>query len=120
MKLVKANVHIIAGTTNLVNGSGRANIILPGSTTIYVDDALYFEKSRRNLLSFEDIRKNEYHTETINENNREYLYITLVSSGNKKILEKISALSSRLYFTYIRYIETNVIIKQKSMTMRHS
>jgi hypothetical protein len=52
LKLAEANVHTISGTTNLVNGSGRANIILLEGTTIYVDNVLYSEKSRRNLLSF--------------------------------------------------------------------
>jgi hypothetical protein len=33
---------------------------------ICIDDALYFSKSRRNLLSFEDKRSNGYHIETNN------------------------------------------------------
>ncbi|GAV75933.1 hypothetical protein CFOL_v3_19409 [Cephalotus follicularis] len=33
-----------------------------------ITDALYSTKSRRNLLSFKDIRRNGYHIETTNEN----------------------------------------------------
>ncbi|KAK9169791.1 hypothetical protein Syun_001931 [Stephania yunnanensis] len=83
LNLADANVQTISGISNLINGSGRANIMLPGGTTIHVDNALYSEKSRRNLLSFKDIRQNGYHIETMNENNREFLYVTLVSNGKK-------------------------------------
>ena len=50
------NVSIISGTSNLIEGSRRANIVLPNGTIFHINDALYSSKSRRNLLSFKDIR----------------------------------------------------------------
>ena len=80
LTLMKANVSTIY-PTNLVEGSRRANITLLNGTRFHINDALYFSKSRRNLLSFKDICKNGYHIETMNENNVEYLYITSIISG---------------------------------------
>jgi hypothetical protein len=65
--LNKASVNTISGSSNLIEGSGRANIILPKGTKLCIDDALYSSKSRRNLISFKDIRLNGFHVETINE-----------------------------------------------------
>ena len=78
---------------NLIEGSERANIMLPKGTKICIDDVLYSSKSRRNLLSFKDIRGNGYHIETNNEGSEEYLYITLIISGQKLVLEKVSIFS---------------------------
>ena len=61
--LIKANVSTISGTTNLVEGFGRANITLSNGTRFHINDVLYSSKSRRNLLSFKDIRRNGYHIE---------------------------------------------------------
>ena len=52
------SVSTIYGTSNLIEGSGRANIILPNGTRFHINDALYSSKSRRNLLSFKYIRRN--------------------------------------------------------------
>ena len=54
LTLIKANVSTISGTTNLVEGFGRANITLPNGTRFHINDALYSSKSRRNLLNFKD------------------------------------------------------------------
>ena len=51
LTLTKANVSTIFGTTNLVEGFGRANIKLPNGTRFHINDALYSSKSIRNLLS---------------------------------------------------------------------
>ena len=53
-----SDVNTISGSAKLIEGSGRANILLPGGTKIHIDDALYSTKSQRNLLSFKDIRRN--------------------------------------------------------------
>jgi hypothetical protein len=108
--LSKAKVNTISGSSNLIEGSGRANIILPKGTKICIDDALYSSKSRRNLLSFKDIRGNGYHIETNNEGNEEYLYITSMILGQKLVLEKLSIFSSGLYYTTMRTIEVNVAV----------
>ncbi|KAJ9547214.1 hypothetical protein OSB04_019757 [Centaurea solstitialis] len=61
----------------------------------------------------EDIRKNGYHIETMDEGESEYLLITNISSGKKNVLEKLSMYSSGLYYTKISTIETNMVINQK-------
>ena len=61
LTLIKENVSTISGTTNLVEGFRRANITLPNGTRFHINDVLYSNKSRRNLLSFKDIPKNGYH-----------------------------------------------------------
>ena len=111
--LIKANVNTISGTTNLVKGFERANIMLPNGTRFHINDALYSSKSKRNLLSFKYIRRNRYHIETMNEDNLEYLYITSIISNQKLIMEKLSAFFSRLYHTTIKPIESYVIMNQK-------
>ena len=113
MTLIKANISTISGTTNLVEGSRRANITLPNGTGFHINDALYFKKSKRNLLNFKDIYRNGYHIETMNEDNVKYLYITSIISSQKLIMEKLLAVSSRLYHTIIMPIESYVVINQK-------
>ena len=81
LTLIKENVSTISGTTNLVEGSRRANITLPNGTRFHINDTLYSRKSRRNLLSFKDIRRNGYHIEIVNKDNVEYLYISSIISG---------------------------------------
>jgi len=70
------NVSIISRTTNIIEGSGRATVLLPRGTRLYIKNAFYSPKSNRNLLSFKDIRLNGYYIETNNEGDIEYLYIT--------------------------------------------
>ena len=92
LKLIKANVSTISGTTNLVEGSKRVNTTLPNGIRFHINDALYSSKSRKNLLSFKDICRNEYLIEIMNEGNVEYLYITSIISGQKVIVEILSIL----------------------------
>ena len=108
-----SDVNTISSSAKLIEGSGRANILLPRGTKIHIDDALYSTKSQRNLLSFKDIRRNGYHIETTNEDNTEYLYITDVVLGKKNILEKLPVFSSGLYYTNISTIEAHAIVNQK-------
>ena len=68
--------------------------MLPNGTRFHINDALYSSKSTKDLLSFKDIRKNEYHIETMNEGNKESLYITSIIYGKKIVAEKLSAFSS--------------------------
>ena len=89
LTLIKANVSTISGTTNLVEGSRRANITLSNGIRFHINDASYSSKSRRNLLSFKDIRRNGYHLEIMNEDDVEYLYITSIIYGRKLIMEKL-------------------------------
>ncbi|PIN04101.1 hypothetical protein CDL12_23366 [Handroanthus impetiginosus] len=109
----EANVNTISGSTKLIEGFGKANILLPGETKFVIDDALFSSKSQRNLLSFKDIGQNGYHIETINDQNIEYLHITRVISGKKYVLKKLPAFFSELYYTSISIIETHAVVNQK-------
>ena len=111
LTLIKANVSTIFGTTNLVEGSGRTNIMVLNGTRFHINDALYYSKSRRNLLSFKDIHRNGYHIETMNEDN--ILYITSIIFGQKLIMETLSTFSYGLYHTTIKPIESYIIVNQK-------
>ncbi|KAG4192625.1 hypothetical protein ERO13_A07G173700v2 [Gossypium hirsutum] len=108
-----AHVNTISGSSKLIEGSGRAIILLPKGTKFIIDDVLYSTKSQRNLLSFKDISLNGYHIETMNEKNVEYLYITNVECGKKYILERLPAFSSGLYYAHISAIESYVTTNQK-------
>ena len=110
LTLIKVNVSTISSTTNLVEGSGRANIILPDKTRFHINDVLYSSKSRRNLLSFKDIHINEYHIETMNEGNVEYLYTTSIIYDQMLIVEKLSIFSSELYHTNIKPTKSYVLV----------
>ncbi|KAG5247624.1 Disease resistance protein CC-NBS-LRR class family [Salix suchowensis] len=81
LTLTKANVTTISGPVDMIKGSGKANIVLPNNTILSIKDALYSPESRRNLLSFKDIRANGYHIETTDEDRKEYLYIIARISG---------------------------------------
>jgi len=106
----EVNVSTISGTTNIIEGSGRAIILLSRGTRLHIKNAFYSPKSNRNLLSFKDICLNGYYIETNNEGDIEYLYITRIESNKKCVLEKLSAFSYGLYYTYINAIETHVIV----------
>ena len=83
--LEKADVHTISGKSKIIEGYGKANILLPKGTKLKIEMALYSSKSQRNLLSVKDIRSNGYHIETMNEKGKEYLYVTTSQSGKKNI-----------------------------------
>ena len=51
LHLGETNIHTISGTSNLIEGPGRACILLPKGTKL-IDDALYSSRSRRNLLRY--------------------------------------------------------------------
>ena len=110
--MVKANVTTISGTTTLIEGYGKAQIILPNGTKLVINDALYSSKSRRNLISFKDVRQNGYHLETMTENHTEYLCITSEKCGKKSIHEKLLAYSSGLYRINIKPVERNMVSNQ--------
>ena len=97
----------------IIIGSGRACFSMPNGTKFEIDNALYSPKSCRNLLSFKDIRRNGYHVETMNKNVVEYLCITSLNSEKKCILEKLSVLSSGIYFTKINMTESYVTVNPK-------
>jgi len=111
--LQDAVVHTISGSAKLIEGSGRATIMLPCGTKVDINKALYSPKSQRNLLSFKDIRRNGYHIETMCEGNVEYLNITKISSGEKYVLEKLPELPSSLYYASLKKNESYMVVEQK-------
>jgi hypothetical protein len=87
--------------------------LLSNNTKLSIKDALYSPKSRRNSLSFKDIQANGYHIETIDEDIKEYIYIISCISAKKLVLGKLHAFSSRICYTIMKFIKTNVVIHQK-------
>ena len=55
----------------MIVGSSRATITLPMGTQLEIEDALLYPDSTRTLLSFKDMRKNGFHTETHSFNNED-------------------------------------------------
>ena len=95
----KINVTTIFGSTNMIEGFGRAIVILPKGTKLIINNAIFSPKSKRNLLSFQDFRENDYYIQSMDEINLEYLSITKNISGQTCVIEKFSTLSSGLYLT---------------------
>ena len=79
---------------------------------------MFSSRSKRNLLSFRDIRRNGYHIETTNEKDVEYLYITSIVSEKKHILKKLPAYSSGLYYTFINPIESYMVMNQELLNSK--
>ena len=69
MRLHKANVHTISGPVEMIDGSRNATIMLPNDIILHIEDVLLSTKTKRNLLSFKDVHRNEYNLETIIEAN---------------------------------------------------
>ena len=53
--ITNASVSTISSTSDLIEGSGIAKIMLPNGTRFHINDALYSSKSTRNVLNFKDI-----------------------------------------------------------------
>ena len=60
LKPTKAIINTILGSIDLIEGYGKANIVLPNGTKLFVNNALFSPKSKRNLLSFNDIYLHGY------------------------------------------------------------
>ena len=107
--MLEAKVNTILGFANLIEGFGEANIILLREIRFTIDNVLSSSQSKRNLLSCKDKRHNGYHIETNRKNGIKSLYIISTVSNEKRILEKLSVLSSGLYYTHMmrRIIENS-------------
>ena len=117
----KGVINTISGPANLIEGIGNVMLMLPNGTKFVINNALYSPKSKRNLLSFNDIYRQGYDTETATEGNMKYINITTNVLGKKKTLEKLPKLPSGLHYTYIHEIECNLVVKEdpKTMTLWH-
>ena len=104
-----APLTTLSGLSNLIEGYGKARIMLSHGTILTIAKALYSPRFGRTLLSFKDIRDNNYHAETYIENGVEFLCITSYEYGQKCILEKMERNLSGLYTTTIRPIECHYV-----------
>lgn len=109
----QAYVNTISGKAKLIDGSGKACVMLKNGTKLTIDNALYSSKSRRNLISFIDVRRNGYHLETVEKDQKEYIYLTVKRCGKKHVCEILPAYSSGLYRMDIQPVEINLISNQK-------
>jgi len=82
----KGVINTISSPADLIEGTGNAMFMLPNGTKFVINNALYSPKSKRNLLSFNDIYSQGYDTETTTEGNMKYINITTNILGKKKIL----------------------------------
>jgi hypothetical protein len=73
-------------------------------TQVTIENALLYPNSTRTLLSRRDIRQNELHIVTHDENNEESLLITKSNRDDYDILERISSLPFGLYYTNIKIV----------------
>jgi len=105
------NMMTIAGSNAHIVGTGSATLVLPMGTQIFVRDALLYPGSKHTLLSFKDIRSNDFHVETEIEQGTEYLLITKFNGYQKRVVEKLPSSPSGLYYTYIKPTEGYVAMK---------
>ena len=109
-----APLTTLSGLSNLILGYGKTCIMSSNGTILTIDVALYSPRSGRTLLSFKDIRDNNYHAETYVENGVEFICITSYEYGQKRILEKMKRIPSGLYTTTIRPIESHYVASPTS------
>ncbi|KAM1456620.1 hypothetical protein ACFX13_034735 [Malus domestica] len=81
--------------------------MLSNATILTIKEALYSPRFGRTLVSFRDIRDNQYHLETTEDHGSKFLCITSYKYGQKHIHEKLERLPSGLYITTIRGIEAH-------------
>jgi hypothetical protein len=104
LKKRTGNILTIAGRDTCIVASEKATIILLMGTQVTIKNALLYRDSTRTLLSYRDIRKNELHIVTHEENNKESLLNTKTIGDGYDILERIPLLPSGLYYTYIKHV----------------
>ena len=100
-----APLTTLSGLSNLIEGYGKTCIMLSNGIILTIAEAFYSPHSGRTLLSFKDIRDNNYHVE----NEVKFLCITSYEYGQKRILEKMKRIPSGLYTTTIRPIECHYV-----------
>ena len=88
------HITTVTGSYLISYKIGKACLVMPKSTHIRICRVDYLPTSIRNLLSFQDIRRNGFHLRTAEEDNQELLQI-LDREGCP--IENISAYSSSMY-----------------------
>ncbi|GKA51598.1 disease resistance CC-NBS-LRR class family protein [Tanacetum coccineum] len=97
------------GSTKLIDGVGKANVVLPNGTQLLIDNALFSLKSKRNLLSFRCIYHNGYDTQSRTIGNKKYLHII----NENQVFEKLPMLYFGLHYTHINVPQAHMAVKEK-------
>jgi hypothetical protein len=95
------NITTFAGSNGYIVGSGRAIVVLPNNTSIFIEEAFLYPGAVRTLLTFKDIRRSGYNITTACENGAEYLHMTTSNECETKVVEKALG-TSGLYYTKIK------------------
>ena len=69
------NITTIVGNNGRIVGSGRAIVVLPNGTRIFIEEAFLYP-GETHTLTFKDIRRSGYHVTTACVSGAEYLHIT--------------------------------------------
>lgn len=85
----KTDVTTISDTSKLIEGSGRASVLLCEGIILHIKNALQSSKSNINILSFKDFCLNGYHIETKDDEDIEYLCITQQNLDRKCVMENL-------------------------------
>ena len=98
----------------MIEGMGIAHVLLSNGTKFHINNALFSPKSKRNLLSFNDISLNRYDTRIVTLGNEKYMHIV----NKDHVSEKLPILHSGLHYTYINVIETNMVVNENPFYLR--
>lgn len=100
----------IAGPNQIEEGKGKAIIILPRGTRIHIAATIYAPTATRNLISFQDIRSNQYQLRTKKQGDTETLQILQDIDGQPYIKETFPLIPPDLYAASIQSynIATNI------------
>ncbi|KAJ1274356.1 hypothetical protein BS78_05G056400 [Paspalum vaginatum] len=114
LQIKTENLTTIVGSNGRIVGSGRAIVVLPNDTRIYIDEAFLYPGATRTLLTFKDIRlpnsvlRNLFEASIRNslttacEGGAEYLHITASDGCESKVAEEAQGTSSGLYYNNIK------------------
>ena len=83
LKSTNVIINTILGLAYLIEGHEKANFALPNGTKLFINDILFSLKSKRNLLSFNDMYLHGYEIKSLTEGNMKYMNITFDESGKK-------------------------------------
>jgi hypothetical protein len=110
LRPTQATINAISGPADLIEGTRKAHFMLPNGTRFLINNALFSPKSKRNLLSFNDIHHNGYDTQTVTIDDKKFMHIIY----KNHVLERLPTLGSGLHYTYISMIESHMVLKEKS------
>jgi peptide/histidine transporter 3/4 len=101
------NITTIIGSDTHIVGVGRATIILPNGTELVIQEALLYPESTRTLLSFKDIRANNFHLETNDDDGKECLIMTKSMETTRRL--------SKFFLPCAKHCTTHILSQLKNM-----